>query len=335
MIQRLLKRWGSLLAAVATISALSVPAMAATTSSVTSSGAGNGLKISPVTTNLVIDKGQTQTLTVYIQNVTKVSITLQALINDFIASDNESGQPALLLDPNQFAPSHSLKRFVAPISNVTLQPGEQKGVTVSITIPKTAAAGGYYGAVRFAPTTISNESNVTLSASVGSLILVKVPGTFKEDLHLLSVDVRNGAQNSPQVVFLSGTGLVGAFRFQNSGDVQEQPFGKVLLKQGDKQLAEYELNNTTPRGNVLPDSVRKFTVNLDKVGFFGQYTLIGNFGYGSSGQLVSGETTFYVIPVTLIVGALVVLAVVLFLIFGLPRAIRGYNERVIRRASRR
>lgn len=298
-------------------------------------GGGNGLKVSPVTTNIVVNKGDTSVVTVYVQNVTNAPVTLQALINDFVASNNESGQPALLLDANQYAPSHSLKRYVAPIDNFTLQAGEQKSVKVSITIPQSAAAGGYYGAVRFAPTSVSGGNNVTLSASVGSLILVKVPGDIKEDLKLLSMDVRTATDDSPRVVFTGNSGLVAALRFQNQGDVQEQPFGKVLLKQGDKQLASYEINNTTPRGNVLPDSIRKFTVNLDKVGAFGQFTLVGSFGYGSNGQLLSGQTTFYVIPVTMILVAVVILLLVAFAVFGLPRMVRAYNQRVIRKASRR
>lgn len=331
-LRNLLTPLRSLLLSLMIIGAATVPAFAA--SSTVTSGAGNGLKVSPVTTNIVVNKGETKVVTVYVQNVTPAPITLQALVNDFTASDNESGQPALLLDPSKYAPSHSLKRYVAPIDNFTLQPGEQKGVTVSITIPQSAVAGGYYGAVRFAPVSTAGSGNVTLSASVGSLILVKVPGSYKEDLQLLSMDVRTGPDDSPRVVFTGNSGLVAAVRFQNNGDVQEQPFGKILLKQGTKQLASYEINNTTPLGNVLPDSIRKFTVNLDKVGLFGQYTLVGNFGYGTSGQLLSGQTTFYVIPVALIVTAVVILLAAVFLVFGLPRLVRAYNQRVIRRASR-
>ena len=333
MIRSLLRRFGSLFVAIVAVSVLTLPVSAATSSTATTGG--NGLKVSPVTTNLVINKGEMRTVTIYVQNVTDAPATLQAVVNDFVASSDESGKPALILDPGQYAPSHSLKRYVAPIDNFTLQPGEQRGVRVSITIPKSAVAGGYFGAVRFAPAAVSSSNNVTLSASIGSLILVKVPGSFTEDLRLLSIDARTSADDNPQVLFFGNSKVVATVRFQNRGDVQEQPFGKIQLKQGSKQLALYEVNDTTPRGNVLPDSIRKFTVNLDKVGAFGQYTIVGNFGYGANGQLLTGQTTFYVIPLTAIIVGLVVLALALFGIFGLPRVIRRYNESVIRRASRR
>ena len=175
---------------------------------------------------------------------------------------------------------------------------------------------------------------ITLSASVGSLILVKVPGNVKEDVNLLSFDVHHTATGSSQTLFMSGKQIVAAVRFQNNGDVQEQPFGKVLLEQGGKVLATYEVNNTTPLGNVLPDSIRKFIIPLDKVGVFGKYTLVGNFGYGSSGQLLSGKTTFYVVPVAAILLILLILIALVFFIFVFPRLVRRYNQRIIRRARR-
>jgi hypothetical protein len=59
---------------------------------------------------------------------------------------------------------------------------------------------------------------------------------------------------------------------------------------------------------------------------------MGNFGYGSNGQLLSGQTTFYVVPVGLIIAVIIVLLLIAFGIFGLPRLIRAYNRSVIRKA---
>ena len=294
----------------------------------------NGMRVSPVSSNITINPGQSQVVTVYVQNVTRVPVTLQAIINDFTASPSEDGQPALLLNPGQYAPIHSLKRYIGPISNITLQPLEQKAVKVSITIPKGTSGGGYYGAVRFAPAAQGSENNVNLSASVASLILVRVPGNFKEQLNLASMDVRGGTNGSPSLIFTSNKDLYAAIRFQNVGDVQEQPFGKVLLMQGKTQLASYEINTSSPRGNVLPDSIRLFPVKLTNLGVFGKYTIYGNFGYGTDGKLLSGQTTFYVVPLPAILGVLVLLAIILFLIFGFPRLKRQYDRNIIRRARR-
>ncbi|HSX36831.1 MAG TPA: DUF916 domain-containing protein [Patescibacteria group bacterium] len=293
----------------------------------------NGYKVSPVRTDLVIEPGTSKTFSVFIQNVSGNSENLQVLINDFGPTTSETGQPALLLN-GQEAPSHGLKQYITiPNGPISLQSNEQKSVKVQISIPKDAPGGGYYGAIRFAPAGAAGDKNVNLSASVASLVLVKVPGQITEKLSIASFDVRSG--DSPSVVFTNHKGLQAVVRFQNSGDVQEEPFGKIQLKKGSTILSTTEINNTDPRGNVLPDSVRRFSVSLDKLGSFGKYTVVGNFGYGSSGQLLSAKTTFYIIPLFAIIIVAAAILFILFLIFVLPRWIRAYDRRVVRRANRR
>src|SRR5947209_18420044 len=91
------------------------PAVAAT-----SSGGGNGLRISPVRTDLVINPGASQVVEVNVTNVTNKAATLQTIVNDFVGNPDESGNPAILLDPGAYAPNHSLKRFITTSGNFTL-----------------------------------------------------------------------------------------------------------------------------------------------------------------------------------------------------------------------
>jgi hypothetical protein len=293
---------------------------------------GNGMKVSPVRTDLTLKPGASKDVTVYVQNITGADATLSVIVNDFVAKD-ETGAPSLLLN-GEANPRHGLKKYMSAPKTVNIPKGKQEGVRVTISIPKDAAGGGYYGAVRFAPAGSDDEGkNVSLSGSVGSLILVNVPGDIKEDVQIASFDARRN--DSASVIFTSNKNLQGVVRVRNSGNVQEQPFGRIVLKKGDKVLGSYEINNTDPRGNVLPDSIRKFSVDLKNVGSFGKYTLQGNFGYGSSGQLLSASTSFYIVPVWMIIIVLLLLALVLFLIFGLPKAVRRYNQNILRRAGRR
>lgn len=316
----------------------------ATPQPVASNGAAsdNGLKVSPVRSDLDINVGSSQVVSVSVTNVTSSVSSYQILINDFTAGSDESGQPQILLDADKFAPSHSLKRLVGNVPNVTLQPGETKNVSVPITVPAGYKAGGYYGAIRFAPHSNdgAENKNVTLSASVGSLVLVTVPGNITEQVSVASLDARKavGANqiDSPRTIFTDSKSINGTIRFQNGGDVQEQPFGKLVLKDWrGKVLGTYEVNNGTPRGNVLPDSIRKFSIPLNKVGSFGKFTMVGNFGYGDSGQLITASSTFYVIPVYMIVLAVLLVLFILFLILGLPRVIKRYNRRVVSKSQRK
>lgn len=298
---------------------------------------GNGLRISPVITNLTISPGKTSIVYVTITNVQTVPATLDAIINDFTASPDESGNPAILINPNEYAPSHSLKRFILPINNaINLTPGESVVVPVTIDVPASAAGGGYYGLVRFAPAGNNTQAgkNLSLAGSVGSLILLTVPGNIVNNLSIASFNVQSGG--SDRTVFFSNKNINVVVRFNNQGNIQEQPFGNIILKKhGGKQLSSIQINNTSPRGNVLPGSIRKFTLSLTKVGSFGEYTAYGNFGYGSNGQLLSAQTNFYVIPLNLIIIVLVILALILISIFVLPKLVRSYNRRVIKKASKR
>ncbi len=141
--------------------------------------------------------------------------------------------------------------------------------------------------------------------------------------------------NKGSSFFTTNKNLVAVARFSNDGSAHEQPFGKVVLKKGGKIIQTIEINNTEPKGNVLPDSIRRFSVKLDKVGLWGSYTVEGNFGYGSNGQLLSGKTSFFVFPLLFILLGLGLLAVILAMIFALPRAIKRYNANVVRKAGRR
>lgn len=294
---------------------------------------GNALKVSPVRTDVTLDPGKQQTVPIFITNITNVPATLHAAINDFVASTDESGKPSIILDENQYAPSHSLKQFIAPVKNFTVGPNSTVTINAVITVPKGSAGGGYFGAIRFEPANTTGSKVLNLSASVGSLILLKVNGDITEQMKVASFDVRRG--DNAATLFTSPKGLVNVVRFQDTGNVQLEPFGKVLLKRFSKTIGQYEVNNKQPRGNVLPDSVRRFQVNLNNVSSFGKYTVEGNFGYGSTGQLVSAKATFYVIPVLLLVLVVAAILGLLFLIFVLPRLLRTYNRRVVRRASRR
>jgi len=294
---------------------------------------GNALRISPVRQDLVIKAGTSQTVDVFVENLTSAPAGLEGIVNDFTASADESGTPKILLDKNAYAPSHGLKRYVSTIGSFTLAAKEQKNIKVTITIPKDAAGGGYFGAVRFAPSSTNSNKNLSLSASVGSLLLVTVPGNITEQVGVAGFNVGKG--DKAGTFFTNSKGLNSFVRFQNSGNVQEYPFGKIALKKSGKVLQTVEINSTDPRGAVLPDSIRKFATSFDgKANSFGKYTLEGNFGYGTKGQLLSAKTTFYVVPVPYLIGALVVVLLILLAIF-VPRLMKKHDRKLLSKAANR
>ncbi len=328
------KLFGSVVLVVAAILSVVTVAVTARASAQQAGSGGNALRISPVRTDLTIEPGKSKTVDIVVRNMSARQAALHPVVNDFtVRPDNETGQPNIILDGEAAAPRHSLKQYVNQLQDFTLGPNEEKTIKVTVAIPAGTAGGGYFGAVRFEPADVNSGQQVSLSGSVGSLVLVRVPGDIVEKVSLASFDVRKG--NKAGSFFTSKEDLKAVTRFKNEGNVQVQPFGKIILKsQSGKVLATYEVNDTDPRGNVLPDSVRRFETALDKIGSFGKFTLEGNFGYGSNGQLLTAQKTVYLMPLWAIICFSLLIVLVILGIFVLPRLVRAYNANVIKKATR-
>lgn len=290
----------------------------------------NTLRVTPVRTDIQIAAGERQVVRVTVANITDNDLTIRAIANDFVASPQEDGSPALILDENEFAPTHSLKRFMTPVSDFTIPANEGRTIDVIITVPAEAQAGGYFGAIRFAPTDPSSGGQVNLSASVASLILLNVPGPAVEKLNLSDFEIRQGEKAGND--FRTANDLKAYFRFQNMGNVQQGPFGKISVKQGDKVVYETDFNTETPRDLVLPDSARRWEVPLKEIGEFGHYTVSATFTYGTKNQTIEVSQSFWVIPQYMIIAAiglaaLLIIGIIVTVILIIRRNKRGGSHR--------
>jgi len=293
----------------------------------------NTLKVSPVRSDVQIKAGETGTVDVTVTNLTGGDILVKPIENDFIQGD-ESGTPSIILDEDEYAPTHSLKRFMKPLKDVTIPANQSVVVTVTIAVPKDAQAGGYFGALRFAPTTPGSGGQVNLSASVASLILLTVPGPVTEQLNLTDFSIQQGAKAGTD--FRTPNDLKVAFRFENKGNIQLGPFGKISVSQGDKVIYETDFNNKTPKDVILPDGARRWEVPLEKIGDFGYYTVNATFTYGSKNQSIDVEKSFWIIPTAYIIGAIVALLLLVGFIVWLIFFLKGRRKRAAhRRSSRR
>ena len=310
-------------------------ATAATTKSTSTNNVkntANSLQVSPVRSDVTIAQGKSGKVPVYITNLTDNTVVLKAIENDFIAGD-EKGTPSIILDENKYAPTHSLKRFMLPLPNVTLAAGETKEVDVTIQVPSSAQPGGYFGALRFAPASIDGSQNVNLGSSVGSLILMTVPGTYVEKMTLTNFDIQqNGGTGSN---FRTPDDLQLFIRFQNQGSVQEAPFGQIQVKKGKTTVYTSKFNTEDPKQTILPDSARRWTVPLKGFGKFGKYTVSATFGYGVKGQSIDISKTVWIIPSAYIYGAIGAVILFILIIVGIIWGLKSYKRRILRHSRRR
>jgi len=300
------------------------------------SAAGQALEISPPVINLTANPGQILKVQLSLRDISSESIIVSNQVNDFVAA-SEDGTPKILLN-NEISGPYSLKDWITPLPNLLMIPKQIKNVPVTIKVPANASPGGHYGVIRFtaAPPELKG-TGVSLSASLGALILIRVSGDIKESLTVQEFTVNHdhdGKTGKPGTLFES-TPIHFVERLRNTGNTHEQPVGQVAITDmfGKKVAA---VNVNLPPRNVLPGSIRRFEQPLDSsvIGnkkLFGRYNAKLNITYGANKQTLTASFAFWVIPYRLI-GVTIVLLVGGF--FGLRVFIRNYNRRIISKAQR-
>jgi len=296
---------------------------------------GQALEIAPPLITLNIDPGQTITTKINIRNISGGSLIVTGQINDFVAA-GEDGTPKILMDEtNTSSNPYSIVDWVSPIPELDLKSKQMESLPVTITVPKSASPGGHYGIVRFTGTPPELKgTGMSLSASLGSLIMLKVSGDIKDSLSLSDFYTsQNGQQNS----FFESAPLVFNEKIQNTGNMHEQPTGLVTVTDMfGKNVAKLGVNATAPQGNVLPGSTRLFTQALDStvIGskmLFGRYTAVLSVKYGDKQPTITSTITFWVIPYKLIIAIIIVLIGIFFV---LRYAIKNYNRHIISSAEK-
>lgn len=295
---------------------------------------GQGLEISPPVIELSANPGQTITATIRVRNVASSELIAKGRADDFGAGTAEDGQPKLLID-EQGETRYSLKYWVTNVPDLRLAPQELKTAVVNIKVPANAEPGGHFGVIRFTAVPPNLEgTGVSLSASIGTLVLLRVNGVIKDDVQLAGFTTgkvnKDGGIGEKSNFF--ETGPVGLLvRLHNGGSVHEKAQGTIVVTDTlGKKVATIAVNEKG--GNVLPDSIRRFEQTLAKKSLFGHYTAKLNLSYLGGQKKISGSTSFWVIPWKLI---LIVILALVILFFTLKFSLNKYNDHIIKQARRR
>ncbi|HEY8886065.1 MAG TPA: hypothetical protein VIM31_01015 [Candidatus Microsaccharimonas sp.] len=292
-----------------------------------STDAANGLQISPALVQLNGEKGKSYTVELKVLNVTGSDLSFKSSVNDFAAKD-ETGTPSIIL--NEAAPiPTSIQTWVTSIPDFSLKAHETKTITAVITVPANAEPGGHYGVIRFSGTSPTlNGTGVGLSASAGTLFLIRVAGNVTEKLDLATFEATTNSK--PSSLFEYGP-ITFLTRFQNTGNVHVQPSGTILVEDIFKnKVASLDINSE--KGNILPSSTRRFESALNQKWLFGRYTATTTVGYGTQGQAIVETISFWVIPYKLI---LIGLALLVTIIYVFRRAVKRYNKYIIAQSRKK
>ncbi len=202
-------------------------------------------------------------------------------------------------------------------------------------MPAGTQAGGYFGAVRFAPASPDSGGQVNLNPSVASLILLTVPGNFVEKLDITDFSVQQDGKTGDS--FTSTNGLQATIRFENKGSVQSGPFGKISVKKGNQVVFQTDFNNNNPREVILPDSARRWDVPLklkkpagitDLWGF-GEYTVYATLTYGKNNTSFNVSKPFWIVPTEFIIMLIVVALLLVAIGVGIWLFVRNRRRRQV------
>jgi hypothetical protein len=312
----------SVIVLLAPVILITAVANAATPPPVASTVPGSGLSISPLHNQLTLDPGQSSSIKINIKNITQNNVLAKAYVNDF-QSDNNTGNPVIITDPNKQLPT-SIKKFVHT-EDVPLAVGEKKQVTVPINIPAGFTPGAYYGIIRYraipAGSAAPKEGEVSLSASVGTIVLIQVKGDLKTSAQLSSIKIYNGSKSG--TIFFKQPNKAG-IEISNLGNSFVQPFGKITINDmSGKTVHSYELNNSKPRSTVLPGSKRTFIDPIKNISKPGRYTLNASVAIGDGSDVLVSQKTFWYLTGSIL---LIILAILVFLIVATFLAYRQYKK---------
>lgn len=296
---------------------------------------GFNLVTSPLPINISAKPGTTVTADIKVQNGGTTTEKLKVSLMKFSAY-GEEGKPAIA----ERGPGDDYFDWVS-FSPQTFDAQPNVWITVKMTIklPPTAAFGYYYAAVfsrANAPQLTSNKQNVLVGSSAVLVLLdAKVPGASR------NANITSFTANKKFYEFLPADFNI---KIRNNGNVHLIPTGNIFITKSGKTIATLEVNKVA--GNVLPKSNRVFTtswndgfpvyvtqesngkVELDKNDKpirslkwdfskanhlkFGRYSAHLVMAYDNGAQDVPLEATvsFWVVPVRIIVGILVILLLV-------------------------
>jgi len=297
-----------------------------TSSNSTVTGSGQALEIGPPTIIMSGNPGQILTTSINLRDISSSKLIVTGQVNDFEASSQEDGTPKIILD-DTIESSYSLKKWISPFSTLTLNPKQLKTFPVTIKIPANASPGGYYGVVRFTSKAPDlNDTGVALSASLGSLLMIRVNGDAKENVTTEEFYV--SSDNKKSTIFES-TPIQLTERFKNNGNVDEAPTGQISISDMfGKKIANVNINLDGYK--ILPNSIRKYSQVLDykTIGtkkLFGRYTAEMKVTYGSKKEVITSKITFWVVPYRMIGMAIVAL---IGAFIALRFLIKRYNKHI-------
>ncbi len=289
-------------------------------------GQAQTLSVSPTLFQMTANPSQVWSSEIRVINVNDYPITVYPQVVNF-APSGESGQGDLIPIFASETKGQTLAEWVTLSStSVVIAPQQTANIPFMVQVTANPAPGGHYAAILVGtkpPETSSGAAQVQTAQFVTSLLFVRISGDVIEKGGIREFTTIKSLYSEPAIDF--------EVRFENTGNVHLQPQGDITITNmwGTKR-GVIPINYQTHFGNVLPNSIRKFSFTWtgEKSSYdIGRFKAIATLGYGEDTKNFATSTTyFWVIPLKQIS---IVILVLLLLFWFFSFAIKIYIRRML------
>ena len=236
-----------------------------------------GVSLSPLRQTVTLDRGESKTLRVQVENNEDNQIRLAPRVDSFKTHPKE-GYPVF----NQEDSAESWLNYNK--NTFVLEPGESRSISFELSVPQRVQSKAHYLALFVEKQGSGGE--IAANSRVGSLLFLYVSGAVKESLMLAEFSAEKFGFSSPIGLNLS---------FKNKGDIHVKPQGQLVVSnQRGEQIFKKKLDESliTP-GNYWERSYDVSDLSWQDIGK-NKATVYAQ--YGIKNKPVSDTISFWYLP---------------------------------------
>lgn len=272
----------------------------------------SGLRITPTDIREPINPGDSYSQVLKATNLGSETQQFYIVLRD-IEGINQDGAP-VFSESNAEKTGFELTTWITvPEGPVEIAGGATKEIPFSIAVPQDAAPGSHFGGIFLSREPIKPETIGTgVGFQVGTVVVLRVAGDVVEDARIREFSTDKDIYSSPTVTFTT--------RIENPGNVLVQPRGPIDIVDFLGRKVATVVMNSDARA-VFPNGERSFSAVWQGERLsFGRYEAVMSLVYGDEvRRSISSATSFWVLPLNII---LPVFAVLLALVFGIVIFVR-------------
>jgi hypothetical protein len=280
----------------------------------------SGIGLKPSLIEEGADPGQVLNRSISVTNLSDSEQTYYLFTRD-ISTVRDGGTPVYAEEGTERTGFELTEWLTLGIDEVTMSPGQETVIPVTIAVPDSATPGSHFGAVFISmqPPRL-REVGASVGYEVANIISIRISGDVTESAQIRSFRTNKLVYGSTNIDFMA--------EVENKGNVLVRPYGPLTVhNMFGKQVASLTINES--QGGVFPFTQRDFVLTWEDEGLgFGRYQAVVAMIYGDVGRqaTISSTVSFWILPMKIITPALIILAILLLTAYF---GVRMYVRRTI------